>query len=274
MTDTTHHFVTWNVNSLRTRLVHVLDFLKEHHPDVVMLQELKLQDEQFPWEAIEEAGYQCVVYGQKSYNGVAILSRGALEDVQRGLNAEDEQARYIEAVTTLDGCAYRVASVYVPNGNEVGSDKFLYKLDFFARLRGRLHDLLRYEEATIIGGDYNCAYLPQDVYDATALEGTLCFHPQERAAMRRMLHDGYYDAVRMKHPHDPMFSWWDYRAGAYARNHGMRIDHLLLSPEAADRLHNATIHTDERAKEKPSDHAPVGCWLTGLRYNLSQHQNP
>ncbi|TAE34237.1 MAG: exodeoxyribonuclease III [Alphaproteobacteria bacterium] len=261
MQHTSHHFVTWNVNSLRSRMVHVLDFIKEHRPDVVMLQELKCQDEQFPWEAMEDAGYQCAVYGQKSYNGVAIMSRTGLEDVRRGLHADDEQTRYIEAITVLDGTAYRVASVYVPNGNEVGSDKFHYKLDFFHHLRHRLTEIAPYEESVIIGGDYNCAYLPQDVYDADRLEGTLCFHPQEREAMWRILHDGYYDAVRMQHPHEPLFSWWDYRAGAFARNHGMRIDHLLLSPKAANSLSQVRIFSEERAKDKPSDHAPVGCML-------------
>ncbi len=249
--------VTWNVNSVRSRLQHLVSFLREYTPEIVLLQELKLEESQFPYEAIEECGYNCAVYGQKTYNGVAILSRSSLEDVRQGLYAEDEQARYIEAVTNIAGQMVRVASVYVPNGQEVGSDKFVYKLRFLEELHRYVSSLLAYNEVLVLGGDYNVAPTPQDVWDAKALEGTVCYHPEERRRLHALLHSGVYDAYRSLHPQGEAASWWDYRGGAFDRGQGLRIDHLLLSAEAVDCLVECEIVMSERAKEKPSDHAPV-----------------
>lgn len=211
---------------------------------------------------IEAAGYNVAVHGQKTYNGVAILSKHPIDDVQKNLpNLEDEQARYIEAVIMpADGEAVRVASVYVPNGNEVGSEKFAYKLHFFKQLLEHLQTLRAHEEMVIIGGDYNVAPQDGDVYDAQKLNGTVCFHPDERAAFRRIEHAGYLDAYRLRHPlamGNDDFTWWDYRGGAFAKGSGMRIDHLMISPQAADCLTDCEVHRDLRGQEKPSDHVPV-----------------
>jgi exodeoxyribonuclease III len=258
MTDTHARIVTWNVNSLRARLQHVTHFLREYTPDIVLLQELKLEEAHFPYADIEECGYNCAVYGQKTYNGVAILSRTPLEDVHCGLEKNgDDQARYIEAVTNVAGQVLRVASVYVPNGQEVGSEKFAYKLNFLEALRAHAERLLEYRETLVLGGDYNIAPLPYDVWDADALEGTLCYHPDERRALSALMNLGFYDAYRTLHHQGVAASWWDYRAGAFEREQGLRIDYLLLSPEAVDKLHACEILVAERAKEKPSDHAPV-----------------
>lgn len=253
---------TWNVNSIKSRMHQVMPWLEQTSPDVVLLQELKCVEEAFPYMEIESLSYNVAAYGQKTYNGVAILSKHPIDDVQKNMpEFEDEQARYIEAVIMPKGAeALRVASVYVPNGNEVGSEKFAYKLNFFEHLRAHVENLLAYEECTIIGGDYNVAPQDVDVYDAKKLNGTVCFHPNERAAFRRIEHLGYADAYRLEHPYtngDEVFSWWDYRAGAFQAGNGLRIDHLLLSPQAADRLITCQIERDLRGQEKPSDHVPV-----------------
>lgn len=256
---------TWNVNSIRSRLAHLLKWLQEDKPDIVLLQELKCTDEQFPYSEIEALGYNIAVYGQKSYNGVAILSRFPLEDITRGLPGDrsDEQSRYIEAVVTLSAHhAIRVASVYVPNGNAVGSDKFAYKLAFLARLSLHIASLLSYDEMLVIGGDYNVAPEAIDVYDPVTLAGSLCFNLEEHQAFRRLLYLGLTNAFRALHPHMRQFSWWDYRAGAWPKNEGLLIDHLLLSPQAADRLQACFVSDKTREWDKASDHAPVECVLT------------
>lgn len=254
---------TWNVNSIKARLPSVLHWLQEASPDVALLQELKCENHAFPLMEIEELGYNVALCGQKTYNGVAILSKYPLDDVITALPGDDGdvQARYIEALICLKDEAVRVASVYVPNGQEVGSDKFTYKLAFLDRLYAHLDNLLSYEESCVIGGDYNVAPETTDVYDAKVLEGSVCFHPEERARLRKLFHLGYADAFRMKHPHDMQFSWWDYRGGGYERGLGLRIDHLLLSPAAQDRLADCYIDETPRQAEKPSDHAPAVCLL-------------
>lgn len=257
MSDKRVCVVTWNMNSLRARLNHLLTYLREQQPDIVLLQELKLEETAFPYEAIEDEGYNCAVWGQKTYNGVAILSKTPLEDVRKGLKEEDAQARYIEATTYAGEHMLRVASVYVPNGQAVESDKFRYKLAFLDRLREHAQALLSYGEVLVIGGDYNVAYLTQDVHDAQKLDGTVCYHPDERAKLNALLHLGLYDAYRVCQPNKSAYSWWDYRGGKFAKGHGLRIDHLLLSPEAVDRLESCEIDREEREREKPSDHAPV-----------------
>lgn len=250
---------TFNVNSVKARLANLLTWLDESKPDIVLLQELKCVEEAFPAMEIEERGYNLAVHGQKTYNGVAILSKFPLDDVVRGLPGDDadEQARYIEAEVSLPGSAMRVASAYVPNGQDVTSDKFPYKLQFLERLRAHWAERLSYREVAVLGGDFNVAPMPIDVYDAPALDGTVCYHPAERERLRALMHLGFYDAFRVMHPDKQQFSWWDYRGNGYERGHGLRIDHLLLSAMAADTLTACVIDEKPRQQDKPSDHAPV-----------------
>ena len=251
--------VTFNVNSIGARLPNVLAWVDATQPDILLLQELKCVDEAFPRLEFEQRGYMCETHGQKTYNGVAILSKFPLRDVVRGLpgDAADEQARYIEAVAEVGGARVRVASAYVPNGQAPDSDKFIYKMAFYDRLQAHWQQRLTQQEAAILGGDFNCAPAPLDVYDPKTLDGTVCYHPAERAKLRRLLHAGLYDAWRLRHPQAQQFSWWDYRGDGYARGHGLRIDHLLLTARAADGLRDCQIDETPRAQEKPSDHAPV-----------------
>lgn len=252
--------VTWNVNSLRPRLLHLLAFLRDAAPDVVLLQETKCTDDQFPRMEIEDLGYNIAIHGQKTYNGVAILSKFPLEDIITRLPGDDadDQARYIEAVASLqNGKAVRVASVYVPNGQSVDSEKFPYKFTFLNRLHAHFSALLQHREIFVAGGDYNVAPQPIDVYDPKSLDGTVCYHPTEREKFRAILNLGYYDAFRTQHPDEQHFSWWDYRESARPMNKGFRIDHLLLSPHAVDILQDCSIEDHWRDLEKPSDHAPV-----------------
>ena len=250
---------TWNVNSIKARLPHLLRWLKETQPDIVLLQETKTPNEQFPTMEIEELGYNIAMQGQKSYNGVAILSKYSLEDVITRLPGEDsdDHCRYIEALAATSGRPYRVASVYVPNGQAVTSEKFPYKLRFLERLEKRFKILLSYDEYFVAGGDYNVAPYPLDVFDAAASEGTICYHPEERKRLRALHHLGLYDAFRVMNPLAKKFSWWDYRENARAANKGLRIDHQLISAQALDRLQHVTIEDYTRDWEKPSDHAPV-----------------
>lgn len=257
--------VTWNVNSIKSRLEHTVRFLREQSPDIVLLQELKCTDDAFPFLEIEALGYNIVTHGQKTYNGVAILSKYPIDsdDVVRGLPGDDsdEAARYIEAVISLEGQAIRVASVYVPNGQSPDSDKFSYKMRFFDRLYAHARRLLSYRELLVLGGDYNVAPTDLDVYDPISLRHSICFHPDEQQHFRSLEYLGLTDAYRALHPDTQQFSWWDYRGSGWQYNKGMRIDHLLLSALAADRLKSAHVSTDVRNWEKPSDHAPVMCSL-------------
>ena len=254
---------TFNVNSIKARLPNLLAWLDASRTDIVLLQELKCVDEAFPTLEIEERGYNIASHGQKTYNGVAILSKFPLDDITRGLGGDeaDVQARYIEAVASIPGGAIRVASAYVPNGQDVTSDKFPYKLKFLERLRTHWAERLTYREIAVLGGDFNCAPEPIDVYDPAALDGSVCYHPAERERLRALIHLGLYDAFRTMHPTKQQFSWWDYRANGYQRGHGLRIDHLLLSSMAVDVLDRCVIDETPRAQDKPSDHAPVICTL-------------
>jgi len=251
--------VTWNVNSIRARLEIFIEWMAENQPEVMLLQEIKCEEHAFPLEAIEDLGYNIAIFGQKTFNGVAILSKYPLDDIQRGIPGfgEDAQARYIEAVTN----GVRVASVYVPNGQNVDTEKYIYKLGFLEKLRQHLANTLEYEEAFVIGGDYNIAPADKDVADPKAWhEEVLCSTP-ERKAFNTLLNLGYHDAFRIHHPEDKIYSWWDYRSQAWPKNEGLRIDHLLLSPQATDRLQITGIDSKPRGKEKASDHAPVWCLL-------------
>jgi exodeoxyribonuclease III len=252
---------TWNVNSINARLPNVLEWLAAAKPDVVLLQEIKCQDAAFPREPVEELGYNVATHGQKSYNGVAILSRRPLEDVARGLSGDagDEQARYLEA--TVDGL--RVASIYLPNGNPIGTDKYAYKLAWLARLRAHAAGLLEQDEAVVLGGDYNVIPEPIDCHDPKAWLGDALFQPESRRAFRALLHLGFTEAYRALHPDERgAYTFWDYQGGAFQLDHGIRIDHLLLSPLAADRLTACTIDKEPRRRPKASDHTPVVVELT------------
>jgi exodeoxyribonuclease III len=253
---------TWNVNSVRTRLQHLIEWLRQESPDIVLLQELKCIDDAFPFLEIEGLGYDVAVYGEKTYNGVGILSKYPLDDIIRGIpgNEDDVHARYIEAVIALPGQAVRIASVYVPNGSEITSDKYQYKLRFLEKFKEHMSSLLRYEEALIVGGDYNIAPTDHDARHPKAWKDSVLTHDEVRMAWRRLTNLGLYDAYRLVYPnseHEAGYSWWDYRSGAFAANDGLRIDHLLLSPQAADRLTACRVEKNLRTLEKPSDHAPV-----------------
>lgn len=278
---------TFNVNSVKARLLGVLAWLKNSQPDIVLLQEIKCLEKDFPFEAFFDAGYNAVVSGQKTYNGVAILSKFKMEDVVKTLpklssnqvsqnftqkpdlfSGEEalDQARYIEAVIPLHGQAIRVASIYVPNGGgEIApdqtlesSEKFLYKLEFFDRLNSHIKELLTYEEIAVFGGDYNIAAEKIDVYDPKNLEGTVCFHPLEQQKFRALLNIGLTDSYRALNQQNQAFTWWDYRGNAWQYNKGLRIDYLLTSALATDKISSATIEDNGvRDQEKASDHCPV-----------------
>ncbi len=250
---------TWNVNSIKVRLPRLLEWLEEAQPDVLALQELKCTEENFPFAQIEAAGYRAAVHGQKTYNGVALLSRHPMSDIRRGLpgNEDDDQSRYIEA--TVRGV--RVCGLYLPNGNPVDSEKFTYKLRWMEHLRDHARAMLKAEIPFLLAGDFNVCPSDADVYDpAVFAEDALC-HPQSRHLYRQIVYLGLTDAYRALHPHEHAYSFWDYQRGAWARDHGLRIDHLLLSPWLADRLEAADIDKAPRGRERPSDHTPVWCTL-------------
>ncbi len=245
---------SWNVNSVKARLPRLLDYLKEEAPDVLCLQELKTVDDAFPRDEIAELGYNIETHGQKTYNGVALLSKHPIEDVMRRLpgNDEDEQARYIEG--TIQGI--RVASIYLPNGNPIDTEKFPYKLQWMDLLIERAKELLTWEEPVVLAGDYNIIPQDEDCYDAKAWEGDALTQPESRNRFRQLLNLGYADAYRT-FTRDVNYTYWDYQRGAWQKDHGIRIDHLLLSGEAADKLENVGIDKGPRGKEKPSDHTPI-----------------
>jgi exodeoxyribonuclease-3 len=249
---------TWNVNSINARLETVLGWFREAAPDVACLQEIKCVDEKFPAAEFEALGYNCAVHGQKSYNGVAIVSKTPLEDVRKGLPGDDgdDHARYLEAVVSGPH-PVRVAAIYLPNGNPIGTDKFAYKLAWMDRLATHAGELLSLEERLVLTGDYNVIPEPQDADDPASWTGDALFQPQTRAAWRRLKWLGLTDAYEAADGAPGGYTFWDYQAGAWQRNHGIRIDHALLSPQAADRLESVVIHRDVRARDKPSDHVPV-----------------
>jgi exodeoxyribonuclease III len=251
---------SWNVNSVRQRLAPLLSFLKETAPDVLCLQELKCEDAAFPRMEVEDAGYNVVLHGQKTFNGVAILSKHPIEDTIIGLPGFDgeAQSRYIESAGS-DGAGggLRPASIYAPNGNPPDTPKYAYKLDFMAALTRHATALLRLEETTVLAGDYNIIPQPRDAHDPAAWAGDALFLPQSRAAYQRLLNLGFTDALRAVTDEAGLYTFWDYQAGAWQKNRGIRIDHLLLSPQAADRLRRVEITKSMRAGDKPSDHVPI-----------------
>ena len=249
---------SWNVNSVNARLETVTAWFKEAAPDVACLQEIKCVDEAFPREAFESLGYNVQVHGQKSYNGVALLSKTPLEDVRRGLPGDDgdDHARYLEAVVS-GPTPVRVASIYLPNGNPIGTEKFAYKLAWLERLRRHAAELMAFEEPLALLGDYNVIPEPTDCDDPSAWMGDALFQPESRAAFRTLKWMGLTDAYLQADGRPNVYTFWDYQAGAWRRNHGIRIDHALLSSQAADRLRNFEIHKDVRGWDKPSDHVPI-----------------
>ena len=248
--------VTYNVNGIKARLDRLVEYLTEDGPDVVCLQELKAADETFPLSAIEAAGYGAVWHGQKAWNGVAVLAKGRTPvERRRGLDgeAEDEQSRYLEC--EVDGLI--VASLYLPNGNPRPGPKFDYKLRWMERLRVRADQLLAEEVPAVLAGDYNVIPNDDDTYSVRAMQDDALMQPESRAAYRRLLASGWTDALRARAPTGGVWTFWDYQAGAWQRDAGFRIDHLLLSPQAADRLVEAGVDKQYRGREKASDHAPT-----------------
>lgn len=248
---------TWNVNSARARVEHLTQWLKDFAPDVALLQELKCQDAEFPRLEVESLGYEVETHGQKTYNGVAILAKTKIDIVRRGLPGDDadEQARYIEA----DVSGLRVASIYLPNGNPCPGPKFDYKLAWMKRLAAHARSLLALEKPVVLGGDYNVCPTDDDLWDIKAMQGDALVSPEARSAWRALANQGWTDALRHRHPSTRLYTYWDYFRDRFTHDHGLRIDHLLLSPEAADRLDDAGVDRTPRKREKPSDHTPA--WI-------------
>lgn len=248
----------WNVNSIMARLPTALKLFADIGADVWCLQEIKCEDARFPRFEIEAMGFNVETFGQKSYNGVAILSKHRIEEVCRGVpGLEHEHARYIEAVIAAPHGPVRVASIYAPNGNPIGTDKFAFKLAFMEALQAHLRALLKHEERFIIAGDYNVIPRDVDCHDPRVWAGDALFQPETRAAYRALLNLGLSDAYMQADGAAHRYTFWDYQAGAWQKDHGIRIDHLLLSPQAADRLQAVEIIKSARAMDKASDHVPI-----------------
>ena len=251
--------VTWNVNSVNVRLQHLIELIQKHDPDIICLQELKCINENFPTEALSHLPYNLYFHGQKSYNGVAILSKIPADDIKRDFpsNPIPEQARFIEATFNTEIGYARVISLYAPNGGEVGSDKFKIKLEFYDAFTDYIKSIKSFEEKMFIGSDYNIAPFDIDVYSPEKLENSTCATYIEKQKLRTILNLGFIDNFRIKYPEKQEFSWWDYRAGAFEQNQGMRIDTILSTSNAVEYLNDCTIDYKTREKPKPSDHAPV-----------------
>jgi exodeoxyribonuclease III len=247
---------TYNVNGIKARLPRLIEWLDETRPDIAVLQEIKSSDETFPESDVRDAGYGAIWHGQKGFNGVAVLARGS-DPVERlrGLpdDPDDTHSRYLEA--DVDGLV--VASIYLPNGNPQPGPKFDYKLAWFDRLNARAAALLGEERAVVLAGDYNVVPTEADIWSPNGLTGDALVQPESRAAFRRLSAQGWTDALKVRHPQAKMWTFWDYQLNAWPRDAGFRIDHLMLSPEAADRLVDAGVDRDYRGREKASDHAPT-----------------
>lgn len=246
---------TWNVNSLNVRLPHVLDWLEKQKPDVLCIQETKLMDDKFPCEAVEKAGYHCEFFGEKAYNGVAVLSRAKPAQIQKGF-ADDtalDSKRFLEVQIG----PVAIINVYIPNGQEVGSEKFRYKLSWIERLASHLRTRHNPAEMLLICGDFNVATEDRDVYDPEALAGQVLFSEQEKAAIDSLRQWGFVDTFRLHNGNGGLYSWWDYRMMAFRRKMGLRIDHIWATESLAKTCTRSWIDVDPRKLEKPSDHAPV-----------------
>ncbi|CAN5723647.1 exodeoxyribonuclease III [soil metagenome] len=251
---------TFNINGIKARLPALLDWLREAAPDIVVLQEMKAIDAAVPRLEIGALGYNIETHGQKGFNGVAILSKLPLEDVRRGLQGGDGdlQARWIEA-TVVGAAVVRVCGLYLPNGNPAPGPKYDYKLGWMARLHARAAELVAGEECAVIAGDFNVIPQAEDCFDAKVWAEDALFLPQTRAAYRRLVNLGLTDALRVLNGNPRLYTFWDYQAGCWPKNKGIRIDHLLLTPQAADLLNDAGVDAAVRGREKPSDHVPV--WI-------------
>lgn len=247
---------SFNINGIKARLPRLLEWLEERRPTVACLQEIKCQDDAFPAAEFEKIGYKAIWHGQKGFNGVAILADGTQPlEIQRGLGGdpEDEQSRYIEA----DVAGVRICNLYLPNGNPQPGPKFDYKLAWMMRLRARLAELRAAELPAVVLGDFNVIPADKDTYSVRAMADDALTQPESRDAYFRILNDGWTDAIDTLNPRGGVWTYWDYQAGAWQKDHGFRIDHLLLSPECADRLAAAGVDKEYRGREKASDHAPV-----------------
>ncbi len=251
---------TFNINGIKARAEALPRWLDTAQPDIVLLQEIKSIDENFPRELFEDRGYNVETHGQKSFNGVAILSKYPLEDISRGLPGDDsdEQARWIEA-TVVGKKALRICGLYLPNGNPAPGPKYDYKLAWMERLYDRARDLMNSEEPALMAGDYNIIPQAEDAARPDAWREDALFRPESREAFRKILNLGFTEAFRSKTQGPGHYSFWDYQAGAWNRNDGIRIDHFLLTPQAADLMSDCQIDSDVRGQEKPSDHVPV--WI-------------
>ena len=247
-------FATWNVNSLNVRLPHVLDWLRDNQPDVLCLQETKQEDSKFPYEALIEAGYESAHIGQKTYNGVAILSRYAMHDIQGNIpNFDDDQQRVVTA--SINGI--RVVCAYIPNGQALDSDKYQYKMRWLSAFQAWLKSELSLYPELVVLGDYNIAPEDRDCHDPAAWLGQVLVSPAERLAFQNLLDLGLHDSFRLFEQTEKSFSWWDYRMMGFRRNFGMRIDHILVSDSLKSRCLSAHIDKSPRKLERPSDHTPV-----------------
>ena len=252
---------TFNINGIKARINALTVWLSEANPDIVLLQEIKSVDENFPREHFEDMGYQVETHGQKSFNGVAILSKFPLEDIKRGLPGDDadEQARWIEA-TVMCNTAIRVCGLYLPNGNPAPGPKYDYKLKWMERLKRRAQELIVSEEPALMAGDFNIIAQPEDAADPKKWQDDALYLPKSRAAFWEILNLGFTEAFRAVHQGPGHYSFWDYQAGSWQRNNGIRIDHFLLTPQCADLLVDCKIDLHIRGREKPSDHVPV--WIS------------
>jgi len=252
---------TWNVNGIKARIDAARTWFKAASPDIALLQETKCVDDAFPRLEFEELGYNIAVHGQKGFNGVALLSKLPFDEVAPRLagDPDDVQARYLEAVISVPSGVLRLVNIYLPNGNPFGTEKYAYKLAWMSRLRERVKGLLQFEEPMIVAGDFNVIPTPGDVYAPAAWVNDALFRPETRAHYQALVNLGLTDAYRACHDEPHRYTFWDYQAGAWQKNQGLRIDHMLLSPQAADRLVKCEIDVGPRGWEKPSDHVPV--WL-------------
>lgn len=250
---------TWNINGVRARIEGATAWVRDAAPDIVCLQEIKSEDAKFPAEAFEDLGYNVAVHGQKGFNGVAVLSRLPIDSAEQGLAGDDtdEQARFLTVTVSTDAGALTVVSLYLPNGNPVASEKFAYKLAWMERLRAWAADRLAEEEMFVLAGDYNVIPEARDARFPERWTDDALAQPETRAAYRRLVNLGLTEAYRACDDHDGAYTFWDYQAGAWQKDNGIRIDHMLLSPQAADRLAGAAIDKRTRGWEKPSDHVPV-----------------
>src|ERR1041385_7785997 len=250
---------TWNVNSIRQRLDSLQAWLKERQPEIICLQEIKCMDDAFPREPFEALGYNVAVHGQKTFNGVALLSKLPFDEVAPGLIGDDAdvQARFLEAIVSTKQGALRVVSLYLPNGNPPNTEKYPYKLGWMDRLNRFARDRLRLEEPMLLAGDYNVIPTPDDARRPEAWVNDALFLPQTREKFRELINLGFTDAIRATSDSNELYTFWDYQAGAWQKNDGIRIDHILMSPQATDKFTAAGIDKHVRGWEKPSDHVPV-----------------